>query len=262
MSLQAGTQPRDVPVFMPMTLEIDWLNIDRRTLFLLTADGRIERENDPEHSPGPRFWLARCQEGNVFGIRADFPDDGAAELEAIATTEPSFTRSVTSPRHLDRYAELVARACGVARRTFGLIYELPHSPRYESHAQLIGSDSEEGQRFGQSLSERGMPRGVSELGFRSVADLWPPWCAAVVDGEIASIAFAARLSDVGAELGVVTVRAFRGRGLAAAATAGWSSLPSLQSRVLFYTTDQGNISSQRAAKRLGLQLRGASLRIS
>jgi hypothetical protein len=31
----------------------------------------------------------------------------------------------------------------------------------------------------------------------------------------------------------------------------------LQSRVLFYTTDQGNISSQRAAKRLGLQLRGA-----
>jgi hypothetical protein len=148
MSLQAGTQPRDVPVFMPMTLEIDWLNIDRRTLFLLTADGRIERENDPDHSPGPRFWLARCQEGNVFGIRADFPDDGAAELEAIAPTEPSFTLSVTPPRHLDRYAALVARACGVARRTFGLIYELPHSPRYESHAQLIGSDSEEGQRLG------------------------------------------------------------------------------------------------------------------
>ena len=134
-------------IFMPMTSGIDWLNIDRRTLFLLTADGRIERENDPDHSPGPRFWLARCQEGKVFGIRADFPDDGAAELDAIATTEPRFTLPVTPPRHLDRYAALVAGTCGVARRTFGLIYELPHSLRYESHAQLIGSDSEEGQRL-------------------------------------------------------------------------------------------------------------------
>jgi hypothetical protein len=77
-----------------------------------------------------------------------------------------------------------------------------------------------------------MSQSLLELGFRNVADFWPPWCAAVVDGEIVPIAFAARISEVGAELGVATVKAFRGQGFAAAATAGWSSLSSLQSRAV------------------------------
>jgi len=37
---------------------IDWLTIDLRRLLLRTADGRIERESDPDHSPGPKFLLA------------------------------------------------------------------------------------------------------------------------------------------------------------------------------------------------------------
>jgi RimJ/RimL family protein N-acetyltransferase len=241
---------------------IDWLEIDRRTLFLLRADGRIERENDPDRSPGPRFWLARCREGNVFGVRADLPDNIAAELASFATAELPVALPIVPPLHLDGYTWLEARAYPVPRQTFGLIYELPHALRYKSHAHLIGGDSEEGQHLGRFLSERGMRQGLLDLGFRDLADFWPPWCAAVVDGEIVSIAFAARISDVGAELGVATVRAFRGRGFAAAATAGWSSLPSLQSRVLFYSTDQENISSQRVARRLSLRLRGTSLRIA
>jgi len=89
-----------------------------------------------------------------------------------------------------------------------------------------------------------------------------PWCVAVIDEKIAPIAFAARLSDLGAELGLATAKAFRGRGFASAATAGWSRLSALQSRVLFYSTGRNNISSQRVAVHLGLQLRGASLQIS
>jgi hypothetical protein len=206
--------------------------------------------------------LATCREGNLFGIRADLPNDVADDLASLATAEPPFSLPVIPPRHGDRYAVLVGKTSAMAHQTFGLIYELPHSLGYESHIQLIGSESENGQRLVRSLSDRGMPRGLSELGFRSVADFWPPWCAAVVDGEITSIAFAARISDVGAELGVATARTFRGRGFAAAATAGWSALPSLQSRMLFFSTDQENISSRRVAKRLGLRLRAASVRIS
>ena len=116
--------------------------------------------------------------------------------------------------------------------------------------------------MGQYLSERGMRQGLLDLGFRDLADFWPPWCAAVVVGEIVSIAFAARISDVAAELGVATVTGFRGRGFAAAATAGWSSLPSLQSRVLFCSIGQENISSQRVARRLRLRPHGTSLRIA
>jgi hypothetical protein len=122
---------------------IDWLNTDRRTLFLLTAHGRIERENDPDHSPGPNFWLARCREGSVIGIRADLPDDVAAELDSISAAELRFTLPVTPPRHLDQYVALVARASGVARQTFGLIYELPHSLRYESHEEPCPVDRQQ-----------------------------------------------------------------------------------------------------------------------
>jgi hypothetical protein len=244
-----------------MLLGTDWLNIDYRTLFRLRADGRIARENDPDCSPGPRFWLGGCAEGNIFGVRADMPDDVTAELESLAAAEPPFAHPAT-PRYLERYLAVLARHHPVAHHNLGLIYELPHSLSCMRPAHLIGSDTDEGRDLMLALSTGGMPESLCELGFRNVADFWPPWCVAIVDGEIASIAFSARLSEVGAELGVATAKALRGRGLAAAATAVWSRLPSLQTHTLFYSTDRGNISSQRVTTRLGLLLRGASLRIA
>jgi hypothetical protein len=237
-----------------------WLNLDYCTLFRLRHDGRIEGENDPDSSPGPRFWFAGCADGNVFGVRADLPDDLAAELESLAATEPPFIHPA-KPKHLERYLSLLDGG-RPATHNLGLVYELPHAHPYPSDARLISSDSKEGQDLMQSWAADGVPEGLFELGFREVTDFWTPWCAAVIDGEVASIAFAARLADAGAELGLVTIKAFRGRGLAATATAGWSRLATLRSRTLFYSTDQANISSQRVAGRLGLRIRGASLRIS
>ena len=95
-----------------------------------------------------------------------------------------------------------------------------------------------------------------------MGDFWPPWCVALQGDEIAAIAFAARLSPDAAEPGVGSVPAFRGRGLAAAATAGWAALPGLQGRALFYGTSRTNVSSQRVAVRLGLRFLGASLSIA
>ncbi|KGM30543.1 GNAT family N-acetyltransferase, partial [Inquilinus limosus] len=148
------------------------------------------------------------------------------------------------------------------RQDWGLTYALPQDLRHDSGATLVDGDSPDGRRLRDGLSARGMPGGLAELGFGSVADLWPPWCAALVDGEMTSVAFAARLSAGGAELGVTTARAFRGRGHAAAVAAGWSRLPALRSRTLFYSTGQANISSQRVVARLGLRLIGPSLRLT
>jgi RimJ/RimL family protein N-acetyltransferase len=244
-----------------MRNEIDWLDADFRTLFRLTDTDRIEAENDPDGSAGPRLWLGGCAEGNIVGIRADVPDDVARELEALAAEEPAFLHPAT-PVHFERYMTALSRHKPVERHNFGMVYTLPNGLTDTGGARLIGSDTPEGTTLLQSLSEDGMPPGLADLGFRDAADFWPPWCAAVVDGEIASIAFAARLSDVGAELGLATVKAYRGRGLGAAATAGWSRLRSLQSHTLFYSTDRTNASSQRVAARLGLRLRGATLRIT
>lgn len=239
---------------------MNWLTTDFHTLFRLDDIGRIERQNDPDRSPGPRFWLGGCAAGNVWGIGAGVPDDVAGELEARAAEEPPFVHPAL-PRHLDRYLSVLASDAEVEAQVFGLIYELPHQLPRVAGVDLVDGESAEGQALLRSLRDDGMPRGLHEAGFLTPADFWPPWCAARVDGEIASIAFAARLSEVGAELGVTTAEAFRGHGMAAAATAGSSRLASLRSRTLFYSTTRDNVSSQRVTARLGLRLRGASLRI-
>jgi predicted GNAT family acetyltransferase len=107
-----------------------------------------------------------------------------------------------------------------------------------------------------------MPESLLALGFVDGGELWAPWCVALHQDEVASIAFAARLGPSATETGVTTVPAFRGHGFAAAATAGWVSLPSLRGRALFYSTSRTNVSSQRVAQRLGLRFLGASLDIT
>jgi predicted GNAT family acetyltransferase len=84
---------------------------------------------------------------------------------------------------------------------------------------------------------------------------------ALAGDDIAALAFAARLGERGAEIGVVTLPQFRGRGFAAAATAAWSALPMLQDRALFYSTHRDNLSSQRVIARLGLPFLGVSMRL-
>ncbi|HEU4534526.1 MAG TPA: hypothetical protein VFS00_10425, partial [Polyangiaceae bacterium] len=231
-------------------------------LFLTSASGRIERENDPDRSPGPRFWLAGCAAGNVFGVGAGVPERDAEELLALAATEPPWRAPRDRPRYFERYLALLARGGDVPRSAAGLLYALPHRATDEPAVALVDSESDEGRRLYDTLAREGLPVGLLKLGFRDVSEFWAPWCAALHDGRPASVAFAARLSDAGAEVGVATAVGLRGRGYAAAATARWASLPSLRSRQLFYGTDQENASSQKVAARLGLRLVGPNLRLT
>ncbi len=109
------------------------------------------------------------------------------------------------------------------------------------------------------FADRGMPQSMLDAGFKGVGDFWEPWCVAVERDEIASIAFAARLGGIGAEIGVYTFPTFRAQGFAAAVTASWSSLPFLNGRALFYSRARSNRSSQRVTARLGLRMIGASV---
>lgn len=247
---------------MLMPSELELLSIEYQTLFVTTASGRIERENDPDHSPGPRMWLAGCAAGNVAGVRMDVEDDVAVEIIALAAMEPPLHLPGARPRYLDHYMRLLSQDSAEPKQSRGLIHELPHGLEYPHSPETIISESAEGRRLYACFTERGMPAGLRELGFHDVSHLWAPWCVALHEGDVAAVAFAARLSEVGAELGIATVHPLRGRGYAAAATAGWSRLPSLQSRALFYSTDQTNVSSQRVAGRVGLRLIGCSLRLS
>src|ERR1700688_2159560 len=220
----------------------------------MSGSGRIERQNDPDCSSGPRLFFAGCSQGNIARVRHDVEDQIALRLLAIAAEEPPWRDLDGLPQCLGNVTDLLSHGQPVVTIAPGVIYRLPNGLSYEHPATIVRGDSVEGEQLLARLAERGLPQSMLDAGFKGVGDFWEPWCAALAGDEIASIAFAARLGDAGAEAGVYTFPGFRARGFAAAVTAIWSSLPSLDGRALFYSTQRSNRSSQRVASRLGLRL--------
>ena len=241
-----------------MTSDAELLAIQFRTAFVFEGSGRISATNAPDRPPAPRFALSGCASGNAFGVRADVMDDVAAQLLELAASEPPFADKSGVSRHFDRYIELLSYDALVPEPHLGVSYILPNDTAYRHGVRLICSDSVDGQALRATLAAQGVPAGLARMGFVEVSEFWDPWCVALHNGEVASVAFAARLSETGAELGLASSPEFRGMGYAAAATAGWARMPALRSHALFYSTDQTNISSQRVVARLGLRFLGAS----
>ena len=247
------------PAVAPDDLRL--LNVDAASTFVISGSDRIVRENDPDCSPGPRVFFAGCALGNIARVRRDVEDQIARSIFAIAAQEPPWRDPDVIPKCLGKIVEVFSCGQPVKTVTPALIYRLPNGLKYEHPAVIVRGDSVEGGKMIARLADRGLPQYMLDAGFKGVGDFWEPWCVALEGDEIASIAFAARLGELGAGTGVYTFPKFRARGFAAAVTASWSSIPSLDSRALFYSLQKSNRSSQRVAARLGLRLIGASVRV-
>lgn len=89
-----------------------------------------------------------------------------------------------------------------------------------------------------------------------------PWTMAVEGGVVVSICHTpVSVTVSGAECGVWTRPAFRGRGYGAAVVAEWAEILRPSGRCLFYSTDADNLSSQRLARRLQLRPLGWTWRL-
>jgi RimJ/RimL family protein N-acetyltransferase len=252
---------------MPDDLEL--LRIDIESMFVLSATGRIECVNDPGRTIAPRMFFAGCAQANLAHVRADIDGDAAAKLLAIAAGESPWRDPWALPQCFGKLLDVLSGApfaIGPASRVPltvapHLIWQLPNRLKYEHPATIVRGDSEEGAKLIARFQKDGMPQPMLDAGFMSVADLWEPWCLAMEGEEVAASAIAARLSARAAEIGVYTFPKFRARGFAAAVTAAWSSLASLDGRALFYSTSRANRSSQRVTARLGLRMIGGSFSI-
>jgi hypothetical protein len=236
------------------------LHVDVDTMFVMSASGRIEGENDPDRSSGPRVFFAGCPFGNITCVRYDVDDRIADRVVEVAAMEPPWRDPDVMPACADRIVELLYDGA-LPAISQALIYKLPNRLKNEHPAAIVRGESEGGRQMLARLVDRGMPDYMQTAGFKGVGDFWEPWCVAFDGEDVASMAFAARLGVRGAEIGVYTFPKYRGNGLASAVTACWSSMPSLNQRALFYSTSKSNRSSQRVASRLGLRLIGASVRI-
>jgi hypothetical protein len=231
---------------------LELLAVQAATRFELDESGRILREHAPDLGVAPRLWFAGSADGNALRLRHDLADDLARTAAALVEAEPPLAAADAVPSCLGELASLLE---GEPER--GVTYVFPTGPPELPETELIHSDTGDGEK----LLGRGLPPEFATLGFRDEDRLWPPWCVASDGGRPVAIAFSARLSPVGVEAGVFTVPAARGRGLAAAAAAGWAASPALATRVRFYSTTATNVSSQRVAERLGLDLVGPSFEI-
>lgn len=237
--------------------DLDLVALDAEATFVAGPDGRITAENEPTPSPAPRMFLAGCAAGNLLRLRHDVEPATARQIERLAADEPPFAAADAEPRGMSRYRELL----GGADPQFGLSFDLPHGLGPAADAEFIYSGSEAGDRLLAGLAAEGAPPAMKAMGFGDVGEFWPPWCVAKVAGEIAAIAFAARLGQRAAALGLVTFPEFRGRGLGAAVTAAWTRHPELADRRLFYGCARDNLSSRRVVERLGLRFIGPTLRL-
>lgn len=70
-------------------------DIHLRTSYVLDKRGRIKSTREPEPTPGPLFTLIRSALNCAWAVRADVPEELAAELDRLAGGEPQMDAEVS-----------------------------------------------------------------------------------------------------------------------------------------------------------------------
>lgn len=236
--------------------ELPVLEIHRRTAFTFDERGRMVHESAPDRSRGKRFSFTGCPDGNLGVVRDDVADAVAVELMRLLADEPPLSDPASAPLYSYEYSGLLGGA-----GMLGLLWSFPHPLHREDGVHLVWSGSDEAEDLLRRF-EQVMPPGLAEMGFGAPSGPWAPWCVALVGGRVASVAQTVRSGPDGAEVGVGTDPSFRGRGLAAAVSAGWSRHAQLSDRTLFYSTARQNTSSTRVTERLGLRFLGSTFAVA
>ncbi|SEJ82804.1 Protein N-acetyltransferase, RimJ/RimL family [Deinococcus reticulitermitis] len=215
-------------------------------LYTFDSRGRMVGVNEPgftaaEREPAPRFFLGRSEGGNVWRVRHDVPDDLAADLEALARTEPASVPKGELPQSAEAVRDALSRSAPLTSKWRGPAYWLPElGLPIPEHAVQLNAEN-------QRLAEVHFP---ALLG-RPWGSRVGPVTAAVVGGQAVALCTCARFTARVAEAGVRTAEAYRGQGHALAAVTLWAALVRASGRVPLYSTSWDNLASQRVAARLG-----------
>jgi GNAT acetyltransferase len=218
-------------------------------LYRTDLNGQLESTNEWDSRLPPRFHLMRTAEGPIFRWRADVPDNIVRALSALCDREPPDRAFETLPVHYDQYLEVLASHAPVAKVWSG--------PAYMSIRDTP-----------PSLVPLNINEGNADLLCHYFKDWLPdvphrqPFVALIKDGHAVSICASARISPSVHCAGVETHYAYRQKGYASNADAGWACAVRSQNAVPFYSTSWNNLSSQRIAERLGFALAGVDLHVT
>lgn len=235
---------QESPVMQPNPDQL--INIQISALFVSDAQGRLKYIREPgyqesELDPAPRFFMGRTLHSNVWRFRHDLPDAVVHTVDQVCRSEP-IAKNLTDPPYQASVIRTALNESGpITKEVRGPAYWIPDSVHAPADAVLISE-------VNTHLLETHFPWKItSPSNFKT-----GPLVATVVRGKAVSICFCARITPLAAEAGVETVEAFRGRGYASVAVAGWASAVRRRGLIPLYSTSWENAASQGVARKLGM----------
>jgi len=170
----------------------------------------------------------------------------AAKLQALAARPRGRPREWAS-EYAD-YLTILSAAAPIKSIRAGPLYTFSDLSASDAAATVIGADNADLLSGGLDEWREEVHRGL-------------PMMAIVREGRAVSICTSAAVSPRAHSAGVETLAAYRGRGFAAQAVTAWARAVQTLGAVPFYATTFDNLSSQRVARRLGLDLVGSEFSV-
>ncbi len=224
----------------------DLIRIQAETLFTYDGRGRMLRDNYLDGGPAPRLFLGRTLSGDIVRFSETLPDTVVARLTALLEREPPAVNLRAAPAAAKALRDVLESHSPVAAHGGGPAYCFPDAlPRPADIVPVTDNNA--------ALLQHTFPHL-----FRTPAARQQ--CVAVVrDDAAVSVCFSSRIGPQATEAEVETLPDFRGRGYAAAVTAGWALVVQAAGAIPLYCTSWENLASQSVARRVGLTMYGADL---
>lgn len=252
-----------------MLTDAQLMQIEIDTMWFTDPRGRITTTAEREGRPAPHLVIATATDGQCAAFGSEVPDALALQLRALIDEGVRSTDPSTPPEAIPKCTQLLESAVGPVELESGPSYWIPSPTLYASYASdaaIIRSDGLRNEPLTPPEGAKTPPASTTGTMVHADHRLWSekewrdlidgalgPWAMAVDGGRVVSICHSSRLSDRAATAGTWTAPDHRGRGLAAATTAAWSTLFDRTTHDLFYSTAADNHSSQNVAKRLNLR---------
>jgi RimJ/RimL family protein N-acetyltransferase len=223
--------------------DLQLLELQINTLFLVDPEGRLQSINEPGTPPAPRFFMGRTSTDNLWRVRYDLPAQALDQLNGLCRSEPHRSLLTSQPEHYLAIRKVLAGHAPIVGEYRGPAYWLPTATQVSPQVVRLS----EARAY---LVRETFPWLVPWLASRANG----PVTAVIEQGNAVSVCFCSRITQRAAEAGVETLEAFRGKGYATAAVAGWAAAIRQSHRIALYSTSWGNHASQGVAKRLGAVL--------
>jgi hypothetical protein len=228
---------------------IDLMNVHVHTSYTHDANLRIDAINDWVDGRAPRFWLGRTSQGVIWRFRADLPDDLCSELTRLCRAETYPSPLTPLPLHDKAYRALLHAHAPIKSVVAGLTYWFPRRIHVERPVVRVTTDQ-------MDLLHGALDAWIPDVPHQQ------PFVAALENGKAVSVCASVRISAHAHVAGVETASAYRRRGHATSAVAGWSNDVMDLGCIALYSTSWENSASQGVAAKLGLEMFGVEYHIA